>query len=86
MSIEKCFLAGVVPSHLLSQENRTSPTPISIINAAYTFYLASMPNLLARLVDYNQSNLTQRAAMTAKLENWTIKALDDHQLYAGTIS
>jgi len=72
-----------VPSHLLKQENIESPLPVSIINAAYCFYLTKMPHLMAKLVDQSPSNLDQRSDLTIKLESWTLKALEDYQLYTG---
>jgi hypothetical protein len=80
--VEACLLAGVVPSHLLQHGGRESPLPESIINASYTFYLTSMPNLMDRLIDQKPSDLSQRGDLVAKLEGWTLKALEDHQLYA----
>jgi hypothetical protein len=81
VDIQACFLHGVVPSHLLMQGNTDSPLPVSIINGAYIFYLTSMPDLMAKLIDQEPSNLKQRCDLTAKLEGWTLKALEDHQLY-----
>jgi hypothetical protein len=52
--IEKCLLAGIVPSQLLKQGNSESPLPVSIINAAYSFYLTSMPDLMNRLIDQDR--------------------------------
>lgn len=82
--IEDCFLQGVVPSHLLKQATPNSPLPVSIIDAAYSFYMTSMPDLLKTLIDQSPSNLDQRIDLTAKLESWTLKALEDYQLYAET--
>jgi hypothetical protein len=80
--IAACLLHGVVPSHLLMQGNADSPLPVSIINGAYIFYLTSMPDLMAKLIDQEPSDLKQRCDLTAKLEGWTLKALEDYQLYA----
>jgi len=41
-----------------------------------------MPNLMDRLIDQKPSDLSQRGDLVAKLEGWTLKALEDHQLYA----
>ncbi len=81
VEIEQCLLEGVVPSHLLRQGRNESPTPVSIINAAYSFYLTSMPKLMAKLIHQEPLDLKQRCELTAKLEGWTLKALEDHQLY-----
>jgi hypothetical protein len=70
-----------VPSHLLGQGGNESPAPVSIMNAAYTFYLTSMSKLMEKLIDQDPLDLKQRCELTAKLEGWTLKALEDHQLY-----
>lgn len=81
--IERCFLKGVVPSHLLQQGKAESPTQVSIINAAYCFYLTSMPKLMDKIGE-DPGSLAKRSELTAKLEAWALKALEDHQLYAAT--
>jgi hypothetical protein len=79
--IEKCYSAGVVPSHLLRHGGTESPLPVSIINAAYCFYLTSMPKLMDKIGE-DPGKLDKRSELTAKLESWTLKALEDCQLYA----
>jgi len=78
--IETYFFEGVVPSHMLRQGTSKSPFPVSIINAAYTFYLTSMAGLLAK-IDKSPGDLEKRGELAAKLEGWTLKALEDYQLY-----
>jgi hypothetical protein len=81
LDIEGCLLQGVVPSHLWKQGTAESPVPESIINAAYSFYLTAMPNLLNKLIDQERSELKKRSDLTGKLEGWTLKALEDYQIY-----
>jgi hypothetical protein len=70
-----------VPSHLLRQGSTESPSQVSIINAAYCFYLTSMPKLMDKIGE-DPGRLDKRSELTAKLESWTLKALEDCQLYA----
>jgi hypothetical protein len=70
LDIEDCLLHGVVPSHLWNQATVESPTPESIINAAYSFYLTAMPNLMDKLSDEEPSHLKKRSDLTGKLEGW----------------
>jgi hypothetical protein len=78
--IEDCFLHGVVPSKLLAQGEVASPTPVSIINAAYCFYLTLLPKLMNRLKGQETYNLRHRKKWIEKLESWTMKGIEDHQL------
>jgi hypothetical protein len=80
--IEDCLLQGIVPSHLVRPESPGSPEPVSLINAAYTFYLTQMPKLMDKLIDQEPLDLDQRSNLIGKIESWTLKALEDYQLYA----
>lgn len=85
--IENCLLHGVVPSHLLAEGKASSPTPVSMINAAYRFYLARLPEFMKRLEDQDASNPKHRKKSIEKLEAWTIKGIEDYQpLNRGKIS
>jgi hypothetical protein len=79
-SIEDCLLNGIVPSQLFSETGPLSPAPVSIINASYCFYLTQLPSLMAKLAGQNASNLKQRRYWIERLEAWTVKALEDHQV------
>jgi len=81
--IEKCYSEGVVPSHLVKQGTTESPLQVSILNAAYSFYLTSIPTLMEKMC-HNPARLDKRSELTAKLESWTLKALEDCQLYAAS--
>jgi hypothetical protein len=65
--IEKCFLHGVVPSHLSQQGSAKGPSQVSIVNAAYCFYLTSMPKLMDKIGE-DPGKLDKRSELTAKLE------------------
>ena len=78
--IDECLLHGVVPSSLLAENRASSPTPVSMINAAYCFHLTSLPKLMDRLEGQRADNLQQRMTWAEKLEAWTVKGVEDSQL------
>ena len=78
--IENCLLHGVVPSQLLVEGGAPSPTPVSMINAAYCFYLTRLPELMSRLEGQEDSNLKHRQNLIERLEAWTMKGIEDFQL------
>lgn len=78
--IENCLLHGVVPSQLLVEGGAPSPTPVSMINAAYCFFLTRLPELMSRLEDQKDSNLKHRQNSIERLEAWTMKGIEDFQL------
>jgi hypothetical protein len=47
--IEDCMLHGIVPSKLIDGSRPNSPTPVSMINVAYCFYLTALPRLMTSL-------------------------------------
>ena len=78
--IEKCLLHGVVPSQLLVEGGALSPTPVSMINAAYCFYLTRLPQLMNSLEGQKDTDLEQRQSAIERLEAWTMKGVEDFQL------
>jgi hypothetical protein len=78
--IENCLLHGVVPSHLLAEGKASSPTPVSMLNAAYRFYLTRLPEFMNRFEDKESSILQHRKNAIERLEAWTIKGIEDYQL------
>jgi hypothetical protein len=78
--IENCLLHGVVPSQLLVEGGPLSPTPVSMINAAYCFYLTRLPELVNSLEGQKDSDLKQRQNWIERLEAWTMKGIEDFQL------
>jgi hypothetical protein len=78
--LQECLLHGVVPSSLLAEDRPLSPTPVSMINAAYCFYLTRLPKLMDRLEGQRADNLQQRMNWAEKLEAWTVKGVEDSQL------
>ena len=85
--IENCLLHGVVPSQLLvegGEGGALSPTPVSMINAAYCFYLTRLPELMNSLEGQKDSDLKQRQNWIERLEAWTMKGIEDYQLFNRT--
>jgi hypothetical protein len=79
--IENCLLHGVVPSQLIVEGQVLSPLPVSMINAAYCFYLTRIRDLMERFEDRNASVLKDRRDSIERLEAWTMKGIEDYQLY-----
>jgi hypothetical protein len=75
--IEDCLSVGVVP-HV---STGSPPDPVSIINAAFCFYLTSLPDMVGRFEGPGASaNAEKRSKWTRKLEDWTMKAIEDSQV------
>ena len=75
--IEECLLAGVVPHSV----GPTPLHPISIVNAAFFFYLTSLPKVITKFEkDKAEFDVEVYSKWTKRLEMWTMKALDDSRL------
>jgi len=64
-----------------TQQN-ISPGPVTILNAAYIVYLDRLAELMNRIDGQDIDSITDRARWVEKLEMWTLKALEDHELVA----
>jgi hypothetical protein len=82
VAIEECLVNGIVPSALVKRPS-LSPTPFSIINAAYCFYLTKLPNLMSKLLHQDPRLIAHRKIWTHKIEAWTLKSIEDHELIRG---
>jgi len=80
--VQKCLANGIVPSALVSRPSLT-PTPFSIINAAYCSYLTSLPSLMSKLLGQDPRVIGHRKNWTQKIEAWTQKSLEDFELIKG---
>lgn len=81
-SLEDCLINGIVPSKLLDT-GAASPTPVSMINAAYCVYLARLPELMNKLEGQDVAKPDHRQTWIERLEDWTMKGIDDYYLMAG---
>jgi len=72
---------GVVPSTVVFRNRLDFPTPIAVINAAFFFYLQGLPGLSDRLTTSRSAmGIKRRSELQAKVQMWTMKALEDHRL------
>lgn len=75
------FGDGIVPSAPTDFENVTVPDPVAVINAAFCFYLSALPRLMDNLEKQDPKNLEHRSKWTRRLEMWTMKAIEDFQIW-----
>jgi hypothetical protein len=82
--VESALLWGVVPPvHPSGQPGAgIDPDPVSIINAAFCFYLTRLPELLRNLnlSAERTPEVQARSFWAARLQTWTLKAVEDHQI------
>jgi len=78
VTIEDCLSVGVVPH----SSTGSPPEPVSIINSAFCFYLTSLPDMVGRFEEGTgaSANAEKRSKWTRKLEDWTMKAIEDSQV------
>jgi hypothetical protein len=76
-TIEDCLAVGVVP-----HASPSSPLdPVSIINSAFCFYLTSLPKVVTEFEGAAaKQNVAIQSKWTKKLEDWTMKAIEDSQI------
>lgn len=80
--IDRCLAHGVVPSAPTDFDNVAVPDPIAVINAAFCFYLSALPKLMGNLKEQQDPrNLEHRSKWTRRLEMWTMKAIEDFQIW-----
>lgn len=98
-SIEQYLNNGVIPSTVMLENSLLrrglaaagwGPKPrgqhpgfVPIINAAYKFYLESLPQLLRNIEDADDTSCVDRNHWMTRLEMWTMKAIEDSELLAG---
>lgn len=74
--IEECLEVGVVP-----HSTARPLDPVSIVNSAFCFYLSSFPNIVTNFEGPSAENDVEiRSRWTKKLEDWTMKAIEDSQI------
>lgn len=82
--IQECLANGIVPSALIKRPLLT-PTPCSIINAAYCFYLTELPGLMSKVGQelHKRRAIGDRNDWAQKIEAWALKSLEDYELVRG---
>jgi hypothetical protein len=72
---------GIVPSTLIIETEGTCqevhPSPITLLNAAYRFYLEQIEQLMSGIRNQDQSSPESRSTWMKRVEDWTSKALED---------
>jgi hypothetical protein len=76
-AIHEYLKRGVVPATLVNDGHAYRPDPMLLINAAYLFYLRNVPDLIAGIKDGKPDNLDQRTMWGERVEQWTLKGLED---------
>ncbi len=76
---------GVVPSSInmythTDGNNAVNPSAVTLLNAAFRFYLDRIERLMARLKDEDVSLLDRRVWWINRVQSWTMKALEDVRL------
>ena len=78
-SVEECLWAGVVP--VTTTLGR--PDPVSIINAAFCFYLTKLPALVRKFeAPGDRGDVAMHGLWMKRLEMWTMKSVEDSQIQA----
>ncbi len=101
-SIEQYLRQGVIPSTVMlgnslldrglaamglaPSPRREHPEFVSIINAAHKFYLESFPQLVGSIAGADDRSCADRNKWLKRLEAWTMKAIEDSELFAGSRS
>jgi hypothetical protein len=73
---------GVVPSTVPDPDTGASahPNPVTTLNVAYRLYLDEFAQLIGSIEKQNPNSIHDRNKWIKKLEMWTLKAVDDHEL------
>lgn len=76
-TIQDCLSVGVVPHTTGSN----APDPISVINAAFCFYMTSLRQVVQHFEGAKaEHNVALHSRWTKRLEMWTMKAIEDAQM------
>lgn len=78
--IEDHLHRGIVPSTVFHNSLRSNPKPVTILNTAYKLSLESLDTLILNAWDQDPNSVAVRAAWLRRLEQWTVKAFEDHRL------
>jgi hypothetical protein len=79
-AIKRYLSWGVVPAALVRGTQTFRPDPILLINSAYLFLLEDMASLMNRIEGEDVNDLLQREKWCQRVEQWTMKALEDLRL------
>jgi hypothetical protein len=79
-TVKRYLSWGVVPATLIRDGSSYKPDPVLLINAAYLFQLEDIASLIERVEGEGVNNLLQREKWCKRVEQWTLKALEDLRL------
>ena len=74
------FREAIVPSTIVINGKREHPTAVVLINAAFRFYLESLPDLIENVENENPASVEARSRFAERLELWSLKAIEDCRL------
>lgn len=77
---------AIVPSTIIVQGKIVHPRPVVLINAGYQFLLEKFSLLLENIEGEKPNSIESRSRLSARLELWLLKALEDHQLLTKGVS
>lgn len=75
--ILECLEHGIVPSALLLNDGDEIVRPVTLVNAGYFFGREKLDDLFRHVPSRNSANLADRAWLLSRVEDWTLKAIDD---------
>ena len=81
--IARYLQEAIVPSSIVIDGKREHPTPVILINAAFGFYLESIPDLIRNVDKQDASSVEARSRFAERLELWALKAIEDCRLLEG---
>lgn len=79
-AVKRYLSWGVVPATLIRDKQAYRPDPVLLINAAYLFQLENIALLIERIEGEGADDLLKRATWCQRVEEWTLKALEDLRL------
>jgi len=74
-----CLEHGIVPSTVYDNKQKHHPSPTTILNSGFFFYLGGMDALLEK-VENNDSDIDKRMNYEKRLNQWLAKAIEDWQI------
>jgi hypothetical protein len=83
--ISEYLREAIVPSTIVIEGKREHPSPVVLINAAFRFYLESIPDLIKNVEKENATSVEARSRFAERLELWSLKAIEDCRLLEGEL-
>ena len=78
--VTSCLRHGVVPSTIYNEQGQGyHPSPTTILNSGFFFYLQGMDGLLS-IVNNSESDIDNKVNFGKRLNEWLAKAIEDWQI------